>query len=227
MLTYENLVLAFSPLVCYSSKMKWTTEEENLLINFRNEGRSYSYIAKQLNRSEVAVKQRGSLLIRAGRLKGKTQVAKRFFTSEELLEIVRNYHSHDALKRASSGNPDLPNPKTIQERFGSWAEARLLAKAGSSPGQMQKHWPTILYLVKFENYYKIGITQRTVRERFWGYPEYELIDQILYPDLESAYNNEQNILSKVNLYDAKDLSGKGKTECFTYEEDLSSISQLL
>lgn len=207
--------------------MIWTKENDQQLIFLHQANTSVKELAKQLNRTEPAIKARVQKFIKEGILIGKSQKTKRYFTSEELLEMVKLYRSHDALKRASSGNPDIPNPKTIQERFGSWSEARKLAEVYSGAGSMQPHWPTILYLVKFERFYKVGITQRTVRERFWGYPEYELIDEVLYPDLESAYETEQEILSKVSLYEASRLSGKGKTECFKYERKLSSLLELL
>ncbi len=216
-----------SPLVCYSIKMIWTKENDQQLISLHQAKTSIRELAKQLNRSEPAIKARVQKFIKEGILTGKKTVAKRHFTSEELLAAVKEYRSHDALKRASSGNPDIPNPKTVQERFGSWGEARKLADVYESTGVMQPHWPTILYLIKFDGFYKVGITQRTVRERFWGYPEYELIDEVLYPDLESAYETEQEILSKVSLYEAAELSGKGKTECFKDERELCALLELL
>ena len=215
------------PLVCYSIKMIWTKENDQQLISLHQAKTSIREIAKQLNRTEPAIKGRVQKFIKEGLLVGKTQKAKRHFTSEELLKFVEEYRSYEALKRASSGNPNLPNPKTIQERFGSWGEARKLAGVYSHVGTLQPHWPTILYLIKFDGFYKVGITQRTVRERFWGYPEYELIDEVLYPDLESAYETEQEILSKVKLYEAIELSGKGKTECFKDERELSTLLELL
>lgn len=215
------------PLVCYTTKMIWTIKDDEQLVLLHSNKTPINKIAEILGRSPPAIKARVQKFIKEGILIGKTQVSKRHFTSEELLKFVEEYRSHDALKRASSGNPNLPNPKTIQERFGSWAEARKLAGVYSHAGTLQPHWPTVLYLVKFDGFYKVGITQRTVRERFWGYPEYELIDEVLYPDLESAYETEQEILSKVSLYEATELSGKGKTECFKDERNLSSLLELL
>ena len=209
------------------TKRKWTQEEDAQLVELHKLNTAIKIIAQTLGRTEASIKMRVQGFIKSGTLVGKTQVAKKHFSSEELLATVKEYRSYDALKRASSGNPNLPNPKTVQERFGSWGEARKLADVYESAGVMQPYWPTILYLVKFKDFYKVGITQRTVRERFWGYPEYELIDEVLYPDLESAYDTEQDILSKVELYEAKELSGKGKTECFTYQTELSSLLELL
>ena len=209
------------------TKRKWTQEEDAQLIELHKLNTAIKIIAQTLGRTEASIKMRVQGFIKSGALVGKAQVAKKHFSREELLATVKEYRSYDALKRASSGNPNLPNPKTVQERFGSWGEARKLADVYESTGVMQPHWPTILYLVKFKDFYKVGITQRTVRERFWGYPEYELIDEVLYPDLESAYDIEQDILSKVELYEAKELSGKGKTECFTYQTELSSLLELL
>ena len=202
----------------------WTKEEDDIILK----GHSPKELEALLpHRSYASLKLRRSKFIKEGKLsKLHMTVPKRSFTPEEMLDVVRKFRSCDALKRACVGDPNLPNPKTVQKQFGSWSNARKLAGVESNQFKLVDYYPTILYLVKFEDFYKIGITQRDIKSRLWGYPPYEIIDQILFEDLEIALSIEAELLNNVSR-DSSLMSLGGKTECFRYHKDLSSLEDLL
>jgi len=91
--------------------------------------------------------------------------------------------------------------------------------------------PTTLYYIKFSwggrDYWKIGITTKTVVKRFMygGMNSIEVLWDKLYSTGHIAYGIEQNILKKFNwyrLYDPTVLPKNGWTEVFT-EDVLSPL----
>jgi len=82
-----------------------------------------------------------------------------------------------------------------------------------------KDTPTILYYIKYKNLYKIGITTKSLNERFGVmYSKIDIIKIFEYPTGQEAYNEEQLILSKYRSSSTicKDfLSIGGSTEFFT------------
>ena len=85
-----------------------------------------------------------------------------------------------------------------------------------------KDKPTTLYYVKFtykrKAYYKIGITTRTIQERFRSEPiPYTILFEKRYKSGETAYRKEQKIL-KSNLdyrYWGPNILRSGNAELFT------------
>ena len=86
-------------------------------------------------------------------------------------------------------------------------------------GGLKEQYPTKVYLVYFleECLYKIGITQRSIADRFARYPPYEIILQLDDLPLEEARRIEKEWLSTVQEYKVLPvLFQSGKTECFKY-----------
>lgn len=77
----------------------------------------------------------------------------------------------------------------MERRFGSWNKAVLAAGLDLNTGKLINSKETILYLVQFEKFKKIGITQRTIKDRLVGFPDYEILDQAK-TDLEFALECE-------------------------------------
>ena len=84
-----------------------------------------------------------------------------------------------------------------------------------------KNIPTILYYIKLkeQNLYKIGITKRSVKERFSKeeLDNIEIISEILYQDGSKAFEEEYKILkeNKEFQYKGENILRKGNTELFT------------
>ena len=82
--------------------------------------------------------------------------------------------------------------------------------------------PTILYYLEFtvgeKKYYKIGITTKSIKERFaYETTPYKILDYKLYASGKTAYNKEQKILKKYNKfrYTEYDILKSGNSELFT------------
>lgn len=197
---------------------KWTPETETELCNLHKEGLSYAQIADKLGCSLDGAKKIGSKYIKAGLLDKRTQTP---VPVEELFEALRRYKTRDA----------APSPivwKVVQH-FGSWEKGLLAAQLPLNiGGVMDINKPTILYLLKFDGFYKIGITQQTLKQRFAGAPPFLVIDTYI-SDLSEIVELEKQILSNVTQYIPTNpwFERKGKTECFITEQELKEISDLL
>lgn len=81
--------------------------------------------------------------------------------------------------------------------------------------------PDFLYYLKvtYNNqvFYKIGITNRTIKERFGSDMKYiQVLHKIHYKSGQDAYNEEQRILNKFKdfKYVGPDILKSGNTELF-------------
>ena len=81
--------------------------------------------------------------------------------------------------------------------------------------------PTTLYYIKVGNLYKIGITIRTIEERFASEGiDYEVISSKLYKTGKKAFKKEQKILKKYikyRYYGQKVMKYSGNSELFTHD----------
>lgn len=82
-----------------------------------------------------------------------------------------------------------------------------------------KNIPTIFYIIKFENFYKYGLTTRSIKERYRTVKKDYTIVQEISTTLDIAIKLEQIVEQyclKLNLkIRPKLLEGNGSTECFT------------
>lgn len=146
--------------------------------------------------------------------------AKYIFTDEELLTILRT--AENTASNTWRAGPYIPSVTEYRKRFGSWSNALYLAGVVSSGGTKAAN-TTILYLIRFlkEDIYKIGITQRSIKDRLIGYPEYEVLLDISFEEYKDAKSMETSWLRNVlpykidnNILEEHGLSGF--TECFKY-----------
>lgn len=98
----------------------------------------------------------------------------------------------------------------------------------------QKTEPGILYCVRFtspsEEFYKVGITKRSIRDRFhWGYSEYDM--EVIYEHhttLYEAWTTEQRILNvlKSSRY-CPSIKIGGFTECLSKHISIEGVIKLM
>lgn len=185
----------------------WSTEDVSKL----DSNKSYRELAVELNKTERSV---GAKL---QKLRILQEPYSANYSHEDLLDIVRKYKCKDILNYCRLDNE--PSAGVIERVFGNWSLA--LEAAGISPnlGMFDQNKCTILYLVDFGKFKKIGITQRSVYLRLLGFPCYDILDSITFNSPIDAFETEQEILSKVNKV-LGDLPN-GNTECF-----ISNCTQL-
>lgn len=191
----------------------WTELTEQLLIQRRAEGISFKAIATEIGKSLPATYQKAKELRDCGRLQGTFQATTNKYTRKELIEVIQLYKSRDA----------CPNKyrNEIVKQFGSWSaglkEAGLTSRIG---GIFDPELPITLYLLKFDGFYKIGVTQRQIEQRFAGAPSYTVLDQYC-SDLDEIIALEKEILSKLERTLPSDswFERNGKTECFLFPFD--------
>ena len=114
-------------------------------------------------------------------------------TIEELMEVFP-YRSRESirLKLHRSGVHALPSKKG---------------------GALVDGKATTLYLVNFGEYFKVGITQQSIKRRLSHYPPYLIVWQLDNLTLQLAKELEISILEQVDLF-IPDNWPSGKTECF-------------
>jgi transposase len=189
----------------------WTVEEEDFIKICTEQGWTAKEIAYELDRSE------GSVIARRNRMgiKGRNGAPKKY-TKEELLELLRNapIKTYEYLNSKES---KLPAATTYRSYFGSWQNA--LTEAGIENNFiMNPTKTTTVYLVEFDGFYKVGITQRPISKRLDSrYPKYEVVMSI-DTTLEQAREIEKTWLEAVKSYkyvpDCFPKEHGGHTECF-------------
>lgn len=211
---------------------KWTPEEEKIIVELRNQGLTCPEIAQIHNsRTEASIKLRFSKMVKEGRLSNQGHNKYDHYTNDQLLELVKLYRTNSAWREARRKNPGLPDPTLVARRFNSWNNAIALAGLEVKYG-LDSESETTLYLVYFahEDFYKIGITQNSVKMRFKGYPCYQEIDTKIYPNLKSAREIEKQLLNIVRDYSYLPLEfgyGRGHHECFQPLTKLASFDDIL
>lgn len=143
------------------------------------------------------------------------------YTKEELIVAMQNapIKTYDYFNSKESG---LPSATTYRSYFGSWAEALKAAGIPQANSVMKDNTITRLYCVEFEEgYYKVGITQQSVKQRLGGrYPKYTIVWEVEFGTLEEARYAEAECLEYVKPYKyiptEFPVEGRGFTECFKF-----------
>ena len=138
-----------------------------------------------------------------------------------LLDLVVKYKTMKEYE-ANLFKDKLPPVKRIVKEYGSWTKAKIAAGVSPAKGVVLDSDPSLVYLLEFaDGFYKIGITSKRLKQRFAGYPEYEILDVIPLPSCE-AKRLEQFLLKKYKAgglqTDNLALSTGGITECFHWHE---------
>ena len=200
---------------------KWTPEIETELCNLHREGLSYSEIAKTLGCSYDAAKKKGSNYIKAGILTRRPHYILGDKSEEELLDEIRKYLTRDSAP--------YPLVYRVIKKYGSWSKGLEAADLPQNIGGVfNPNKQTLLYLLKFKDFYKVGITQQTIKQRFAGSPLFEVLD-VYETNLQEAVELERDILSKVSKFVPEDpwFSRNGRTECFTSEIPITKLEDLI
>ena len=141
---------------------------------------------------------------------------------ERLIELMRAAPEISYSYFNSADSP-VPPATTYRKYFGSWSAAMVAAGVSNSPkvsvGVQKAGKCTTLYLVEFEDFYKIGITQQTVHQRLGGrYPRYKILAEKVFDTPYLAKVEEKRLLQLVKPYKYIPtnfpVEGRGFTECF-------------
>jgi len=191
----------------------WTIEEDQLVEVCNSKGWTAKEIAAELDRSEGSVKARRKLLGLIGPKGGPKK-----YTKEQLIKLLQDapVKTYDYLNSKESG---LPAATTYRQYFGSWNAALEAAGIHVNNCVQKPDKPTRLYLVEFDGFYKIGITQQTINQRLGGrYPPYNIVLTLEFENLDEARSVEKSWLEAVADYRYVPTNfpteGRGFTECF-------------
>lgn len=199
--------------------MKWKTEEITILRELSALGWTNKQISDEFGWSIDSIKHyKSKNNIRSAESNKRLGGRGTEYTKEILIEalILSECKTQEYFNNPAN---NLPNPSTYRRFFGSWTNA--LIEAGLDPNKcsIDPCKVTKLYLVEFEEgFYKIGITQRTVKHRLSGYPKFSIVLE-LEMTYEEAIKTEKEWLSAVSEFKFIPNNfpkNSGRTECFKY-----------
>lgn len=199
------------------NKVAKYTDEELLNLLYVNRDKPAIYFCKKNNLPSYATyMERFGSWSEAKNLVGTTSITKTY-NDEELINILKGVDNPSY--NLFNSNNAYPSGTTYANRFGSWNAAMELAGKPIGTNSLKEGVKTLVYLVEFEGFYKIGITQQEVSSRLSGYPKYEVLLTIQCETLAEAKSIETTWLHNVKKY--KFISStfprnKGATECFKY-----------
>lgn len=185
----------------------WTPEEELTLIKLKTQGLAYTVIAKELNRTVQAVQTRGKRLIAQGKLISSTKGGNFDWTKEEVDRLYENL-DYDELAQVLGKSRRSVEAKCqklgISKRF-----------YNGSSGTQTAEKLTLLYLVDFGDFKKVGVTQVPIEERFKQDGAFVLLDSCEMT-LEEARETEKEILKNMRDYMVLGNIRRGASECFQF-----------
>ena len=199
------------------------TEEQKLsIVKLKQEGLKYQEIADivQLNKSTVAAyisrNHRDLMKIRN-------------FSEEELLNIIE-LRDQGVTYSIIADKYNTSVDKIKKEMAKLLKDGKVQNIRGARGGNLSASAITTLYLVKFDDVYKIGITQQRIKDRFTGAPRYTILDS-LDTTLEDAWELERLIKNSEHITKVEPIDSwfrrNGRTECFVTKEEISTLEELL
>jgi hypothetical protein len=211
----ENLVIDKTAPLCYNYFMikHWTIEEEQTLKSMKEAGASLYDIAQELNRSEEAIKTRWK------RLRAREGKVSHIGWSEEEIALLHEPLSYEELT-VKLGR----SKRSIQSICEKLGISKRYPGTHNSTGTMTPGLPTILYLVDFGSFKKVGVTQVGIKERLKQDGNYTILDYCEL-DVDAAIETEKEILKNMRPYLVKGRVRKGFNECFDYP--CTQLSDLL
>lgn len=195
---------------------RWSTEEDQFLVEELKAGSTHESIGYSLNRTK------SSIMHRVQRLGlSKKNPSWIHLTNDDMLELVRKYKTAEEF----DNNPEIPSYKTIVRRFevNTWNEVIALAGLCKSKGTRYDHTKeTTFYILEFVDtdetvFKKYGVTQRPLTTRYKGKP-FKIIHQEI-GSLQNALDKEEAMDQEVTKYRplSRDFYAEGHggyTECF-------------
>ena len=189
-----------------------TEEQKIAIIKLRSEGVKYQDIADQLGLTLSAVASRISRYQR-------DLIKKNPWTDTEVETLIRLRDeglSYSIIAEELGKHIDSVKKKCSL----LLKEGRIQSIRGARGGNMSAASPTTLYLIKFEDFYKVGVTQQKLKDRFKGAPSFDIIDT-LTTDLDQAWELEKLIKDSVQTIKFEPEHSwfirNGRTECFKTE----------
>jgi len=190
----------------------WTIEEEQTLKSMKEAGADFYEIAQELNRSDEAIRTRWK------RLRAREGKISHIGWSEEEIALLHEPLSYEEL---------VPKLGKSKRSIQSICEKLGISKrypGANNIGTMNRSLPTILYLVDFGSFKKVGITQVGIEERLKQDGNYNILDYCEL-DTDAAVETEKEILKNMRPYLVRGTVRKGSTECFDYP--CAQLSDLL
>jgi hypothetical protein len=197
---------------------KWTKEHDEIVISCVGLGWTAREIATEFGLSEDTIKKkRVSLGLSGINPHNKSIPHNRLDLSrEELISILLKEEKRTFEQFSSSSN--LPSPSVYRRVFGSWGAALKAAGLPPNKSSMLEDSKTIVYLVEFDGFYKIGITQQLLKSRLASHPKYEVVMVLEFDNLKDAKAKEKEWLKAIAankiVPDNFPSEGRGATECF-------------
>lgn len=204
------------------ARVTWDTDTIEFMRACLEQNWTAKELAAELGCSEDTIKKKKVELGLSGIVKrgARNDWGVKKYTDEELLDILRT-SDNKTYAYFTRGGKGLPAAATYVNRFGSWGKALELAGLPPNKCSMLEDRRTKLYLLDFGDFYKVGITQQNIKDRFGGgYPNYTTIMVLEYDNLADAKAKEEEWLSNVSQYayvpENFPKEGRGFTECFKY-----------
>jgi hypothetical protein len=187
----------------------WTPEEENTLVELKSKGFKYREIAEVLNRTSQAVSTRGKRLIAQGRLESTESRGNFSWTEEEINKLYEEL-DYDELAEVLG-----KSRRAIQSKCEKLGVSKRFPGKKSGTGTMDPNKSTLLYLVDFGEFKKVGVTQVPLSERFKQDGEFILLDSCEL-SLEEAMDTEREILRNMRTFRVVGSVRRGSLECFKH-----------
>lgn len=200
----------------------WSEEHLNFLVDNAN-NKTIKELAEKLSRTPAAIRMKLQRLnIKAkedtkGPKIGSKYNRSTIIASDYILSILKQLPNTGRDWYNINKKKEWPSASTISNRFGSWSNALIAAGLPINIGVQKLDKLTKVYLIEFDSFYKVGITQQELKHRFSGYPAYKVLE-IKETTLEIAKSIEKQVLELVRDYkyipDCLPKEGRGYTECF-------------
>jgi hypothetical protein len=205
--------------------INWTEDKKLTIYNMRKAGHSYDEIGEVFGTTKANI----SAVISRMKKEYPDILTANPWTEgeeEEFISLRQQGYSNTEIAKLLSKKIDSVKKKASEFIKLGLVEGQV--SGGQSAG-FDKNKPTTVYLIQFEGFYKVGVTQQKITYRFSGAPEYKVIDSIDL-DLEEALQFEKELKRAIKpmQYVAEHhwFERNGKTECFKAEKQLTALEEL-
>ena len=195
--------------------MIWTSAEENIIIDFYAD-KGVNYCGELLDRSLSAIANKAKRL----GISVKEPVIRRTKSSETYEQVIFEKDiSYVPLEEYINARTPIEH-ECINGHIWKVSPNKILSKAANCPKcsalKFNPNKPCVLYLISFNNYYKVGITSKEIKETLgtdWTKFNMKIEWSIFYENGIEAYVAREKILNHFNSYLVDtDLLQSGNTE---------------